>query len=325
MKRIFIALASLGSSAISAFADPASIATDSPHYYEGLTYNFISTAPREGTFYYNDFNRYQLSYQSSSQQGYSTSFFGHSDGSGGKKDFSGAAVIGQERGVNGTFSGSAFNNTSLWKENTDLVRSNNPNDPTYGKSSLDTSDESLLIRVSGEGLPANTNNHTVVTTQNAIYFSHVNPDVYARFAISTAGYENITLNFDLAAGTNGSAHYRFMASGDGGVTWGYTHDFNDVEGGVWDTLEFDFAANPEFSNSTSFVFQMISISKDGEWQNLGGATSTGDGWGVGNLSLYFDRITLSGDAIAIPEPSTAAALLGLVVGVAAYRRRRRAS
>jgi hypothetical protein len=311
--------------AVVATTRAASIATDSPHYYERLTYNFISTAPREGTFYYNDFNRYQLTYLDSSNQGYSTAFFGHNDGSGGRKDFSGAAVIGQGRGVNGTFSGGAFNNTSLWQGNTDLVRSNNPNDPSYGKAGFDTNDESLLIRVSGEGLPANTTNHTVVTTQNAIHFSHsVNPAVYARFAISTAGYENITLNFDLAAGTNGSANYRFLASGDGGATWSYTQDYYGVGAGEWFNMEFDFSANPEFADTTSFVFQMISISNDGVWESIGGATSTGDGWGVGNLSLYFDRITLSGDAIAVPEPATAAALLGLAAGAAASRRRRRA-
>lgn len=317
---------------LTASAQAQSIATDSAHYYEGLPYNFISTAPRAGTFYYNDFNRYELSYTNTAGQRVEVRYFGGNGGTGGDKDYNGAAIIGQDRGVNGTFSGAFNAATSLRRVTTG---------PTaYHLHINNTFDPGYAVPVSGAGLPAGTA-HEVGTfgRDNTIGFSSSGtsydsqgnpyPSSVARFSISTVGFENIQLSFDLAVGLNASVNYAIMASADGGVTWTYTQNFYNLTSAQWYGGEtgpyFDFSSNPEFANNPSFVFQMVAIKgESGLWENSSGTTSADDS-SVGNLGLYFDRITLSGDASAIPEPATCAALLGASAGFLAwYRRRARA-
>jgi len=332
----FLASLALGLSFTTAVCAQSSVPTDSPHYYEGLPYNFIASAPRAGTFYYNDFNRYSVTYKPGAFiANVSNRYFGSAGGTGGSSDYNGAALIGNERTTisndvraPGVISG---NGMDLRRYTNTTSLSLNPYDPAV-----------IDLSISGDDFPVGSTGHRVSTSDNTIsFYSDVPGDpndspAHARFGISTAGYENIQLSFDIGVGFDSSANYRFMAGyysgqdeyGRNVVTWTYTQDFYSVSSGWTEQLTFDFSDSSEFDGNASFVFQMISIrGESGLWENVNGATTDSEtGNGVGNLSLAFDRITLSGDALApIPEPATAAALLGLVVGVVACRRRRRAS
>lgn len=266
----------------------------SPRYHEGVPYNFVSTKPRADTFYYNDFNRYELSYTDELGSRVDIRYFGSNGGNGNDRDYNGAALIGNSRG---TFSGAL---TSL-----SLRRLTSGTQPYLHTNNL--FDLGYTEPVSGAGLPAGSGH--VVTTEgrnNSIEFYIENPSVlssYARFSISTAGYENLRLTFDITPGLASSANYRLMASADGGATWSLAQDFYGVTPANWSNLEIDLSAHPEFANNPGFAFQMISIpNAEGVWENVNGDTATGNGLGVGALHLLFDRVTLSGTAVPSLTP-----------------------
>ena len=311
---------------LAASAQAQSAPPDGGHYYEGAPNNFIASPPRAGTFYYNDFNHYKASYYSyynpdTSEGGNSVTNrnFGYNNGgNGGSKDYSGAAIIGQNRGTY-TSGDNVGIKVNLERSSSGSGLSNKPFDPL---------DPQVGFSVSGDGFPPGSTGHMLATENNSINFYSpypADPSVYARFSISTSGYENIQLSFDLGLNGSSSANYRFMASADGGATWSYTQDlFNGSAGWLTEPLLFDFSNNPEFANNTSFVFQMISIrGESGLWESVGGGQSNDDGSGVGAVGLLFDRVTLSGDAMPVPEPATFAAVLGLATAALAWHRRRR--
>jgi hypothetical protein len=326
----------------------SSVPADSPHYYEGLPYNFIATAPvtPEGktTFYYNDFNRYDVTYTPGPFMGQvTTRYFGSAGGTGGATDYNGAALIGNERATIITDAGAP---TNVRRTPGAISGSGMTLRRTTGFTSLSLNPYDPIVTdqpISGDDFPVGSTDHRVNTRDNTIVFSGdpgnaedsaLGFSANAHFAISTAGYENIQLSFDIGVGINASANYRLLVGYYNGqldevgrqvISWTYTQDFYGVSSGWGEQVTLDFSDNSEFDNNASFVFQMFSIrGESGLWESVNGATSDLEtGGGVANLNLGFDRITLSGDALAaIPEPATAAVLLGLVAGAVAFRRRR---
>lgn len=250
-----------------------------PNYYPGTPLNFIAKQPRPGTFYYNDFNRYQYLYFTPNFPitRKEVAFFGYFDGSLSNSDFSGQAIIGNQRGV---------------IEN--LVPGTNPNaggdgaDPEqtvtvpYPDSALGTADLRVIERAFGK-------------TGTVSAFT---------FAISTVGYKDVQLSFDLTIFVQeASANYRFRASPDGGLTWTYIDEasLTNLPAFIWfngssagnPQFFVDFSDHPEFDNNPDFVFQIDKIPNP----ETGHETNTKGEVGVWPLSLGFDRLNLTGTAL----------------------------
>jgi hypothetical protein len=161
----------------------------------------------------------------------------------------------------------------------------------------------------------------------------------AQFAVSTAGYSNVTVNFDWYATNQGEANMQLEYSNDGGVTWinqALTNPLGAgnltlrtnltdpnlvigsyVNGGTAGQQWFpDLTAtinDPLAANNPNFEIEMVNAATGVDCLSVKGTALNNSS---GNWR--FDNVTVSGTAI-VPEPSTIClagmALVGLAVGV----------
>jgi hypothetical protein len=294
-----------------------------PGYYEGAPYNFVLSPPREGTFYYNDFNRYQYSYYDvgrvvngyyvgATNPDYATAL-----------EVSGEAIIGDERGHFSGSSGTSIT-TNIPKLGNDTWRVTNPGEKRdysgYNKYNGGSIDFMLDSRIElSPDLPEGATGFYITVINSSAQFYSNPQNGYARFSISTAGYTDVLLSLDLRPGTNSSANYKFMASVDGGANWIYELPLTNLTG-TWYSDQFLLnlsSISTEFENNPGVVFQFLAIPdpEDDVYRNINGETTNV----VFNLSI--DRVNLSGTAI--PEFATLATILASGgLGFTLFRRRK---
>ena len=135
----------------------------------------------------------------------------------------------------------------------------------------------------------------------------------AQFAVSTVGYENVTLSFGLR-NSNTASKYAQLQYSTNGTTFA---DFGNVIEGVgdqWTSVSRDLSSLTTTHNNSSFAFRVVSVFAPGTSAyaaaGVGKTYSTGGTYG-------FDLVTVNGTAI--PSPG-AVALLGFA-GLVARRRR----
>lgn len=141
-----------------------------------------------------------------------------------------------------------------------------------------------------------------------------------QFNVSTLGFENIAVSYDLRHSNTSSRYEQFQYSLDG------THflDFALFDGNAGDTWfnnrSVDLSAIAGADNNANFAFRVVSAFAPGT--SAYAAANTGSSYATSG-TWRFDMVTVSGTAVApVPEPETYAMLLaGLgLMGFAARRR-----
>lgn len=143
----------------------------------------------------------------------------------------------------------------------------------------------------------------------------------AQFAVSTAGYENITIRWDTRFSNSSNRFLQLLYSIDGTTfgSAGLANDgiFENVAGGdAWSNgISFSLSAISAASNNASFAFRVVSVFSP----TSGAYVSSNSTVAYATTgTMRFDMVTVSGTLIPAPG---AVALLG-VAGLAAGRRRR---
>lgn len=281
-------------------------------YFDAAPYDYVSTpfAPSADTFYFNDFN------------GYGVAPVGTDGGMVEWYRLPGQALVGGERG-----------SYSMVNPRGGMYPSSLTTTMGYGGSSPSTRNSAFDPDRDSGGRGPDFGAEVVGDVEfdsrgNVLRFQRSTVGSYSgsnptgvQFAISTAGFADIRISFDFAQSQTGnSGFFQFRASADGGATWAHSETVNPGSTNTWyDDFFFDLSSHSEFDNNPSFVFQMVAIPnpETGLWENVDGGVISGNGGG-----FAIDRLVLAG-ASAIPEPATAAALLGLLAGAGALGRRRR--
>ena len=144
------------------------------------------------------------------------------------------------------------------------------------------------------------------------------------FDLSTAGFANITASFDWYATTQGVRDLQEQYSLDG-ATWtnlgsplvATSNDyFGAAASGPTNTIS--FAAIPGANNDPTFGIRLVSA-YDPTYNGTGSPTYTAAALTNGSAVIYnnnsgnwrFGNITFTGTASAVPEPGTAALMMGL--------------
>lgn len=151
----------------------------------------------------------------------------------------------------------------------------------------------------------------------------------ARFNASTAGFQNISVSFDLYATDGSPRHGQFQYTLDGSTftSLGDILDFNPGE--RWfNVISFDLSSIPGASDNPLFGFQVVSAFSPVEFTNANGLQPANTAFQRANAGpqVYngtagnwrFDMVTFSGTVI----PTPGAAGLMALAGLAALRRRR---
>lgn len=141
-----------------------------------------------------------------------------------------------------------------------------------------------------------------------------------QFNVSTLGFENIAVSYDLRHSNTSSRYEQFQYSLDG------TNfvDFALFDGNAGDTWfnnrSVDLSAIAGADNNANFAFRVVSAFAPGT--SAYAAANTGSSYATSG-TWRFDMVTVSGTSVApVPEPETYAMLLaGLgLMGFAARRR-----
>jgi hypothetical protein len=143
----------------------------------------------------------------------------------------------------------------------------------------------------------------------------------AQFAVSTAGFENLVISFDLRHSNTSARHELLQISLDGISFSDFALFDADAGGDRWYTgRTVDLSAVAGASDNASFAFRVVSAFAPTTGQYA--ATGVGSSYGTSG-TWRMDMVTLSGTAIApVPEPGAMALLLaGLgVIGTVVRRR-----
>jgi len=156
----------------------------------------------------------------------------------------------------------------------------------------------------------------------------------AQFKASTVGYSNIGVSFDLNA-TDGSPRYaqlQVTTDGSNFASFGPLLDFNAKIDDWTNGISYDFSSLAAASNNPNFGFKVVSAFSPVDFTDAGGfhAANTAfqrtdadplEGPYNGTAGNYrFDMVTFTGTAV--PEPSTVALAIGMLVASATISRRR---
>lgn len=141
-----------------------------------------------------------------------------------------------------------------------------------------------------------------------------------QFNVSTLGFENIAVSYDLRHSNTSSRYEQFQYSLDGSTFV----DFALFDGNAGDTWfngrTVDLSAISGADNNANFAFRVVSVFAPSTAAYA--ASTTGSNYATSG-TWRFDMVTVSGDTIAaVPEPETYAMLLaGLgLMGFVARRR-----
>lgn len=139
----------------------------------------------------------------------------------------------------------------------------------------------------------------------------------ASFAVSTVGYQDILLSFDLRH-SNTSSRFGAVQYTTDGSAWLDLGGFDaDAGGDTWYARSFDFSAVDAADNNASFAVRVLSTFAPGT--PFYAATTSGSNYGTAG-TWRFDMVTIS--AAPIPEPGTYALLLAGLAAVGFMVRRR---
>lgn len=141
-----------------------------------------------------------------------------------------------------------------------------------------------------------------------------------QFNVSTLGFENIAVSYDLRHSNTSSRYEQFQYSLDGSTFV----DFALFDGNAGDTWfngrTVDLSAISGADNNANFAFRVVSVFAPST--SAYAASNTGSNYATSG-TWRFDMVTVSGNTIAaVPEPETYAMLLaGLgLMGFVARRR-----
>lgn len=142
-----------------------------------------------------------------------------------------------------------------------------------------------------------------------------------QFAVSTVGYEDIMVSFDVRKSNTSSRFTRFDYSANGGTTWTEGALLDGNAGDTWFNLNLnDLSTDSSVDNNANFVFRMVAVFDPnivvaGQYSPSNSGSSY-----AATGTLRWDMVTVSGTE-AVPEPATMAVLAGL--GLAVARRRKK--
>lgn len=141
-----------------------------------------------------------------------------------------------------------------------------------------------------------------------------------QFNVSTVGFENVSVNYDLRHSNTSSSWEQFQYSLDGTTFSDFTV-FNASAGDTWfNNRTVDLSSIAGASNNASFAFRVLEAFAP----NTASYTASNPTSTYGTTSTWrFDMTTVSGTAVApVPEPTTyAMMLLGLgFMGLVARRK-----
>jgi hypothetical protein len=148
-----------------------------------------------------------------------------------------------------------------------------------------------------------------------------------QFNVSTLGFQNITLSYDLRHSNTSARHEQVQYSLDG-LTFTDVASFDGNAGDTWfNGRSVDLSSIAGANNNANFAFRVVSAFAPST-SAYAAASSTGTYAGTG--TWRFDMVTVSGATLpvtpAVPEPESLALLVAgvMVVGLQAARRRRAA-
>lgn len=139
---------------------------------------------------------------------------------------------------------------------------------------------------------------------------------YYQIAVNTTGYQGLKLEaFRSNGGASAPAHWQIQLSTTGiSGTFASIGNYSIVSGiATADTTFGNLSLGPSADNNSSLVLRFVATS----------ATRVDGGAGAASGTVRLDNISLTGTAI--PEPSTYAAIAGLIALLGAELRRRRRS
>lgn len=138
----------------------------------------------------------------------------------------------------------------------------------------------------------------------------------ALFAVSTVGYQDITVSLDLRNSNSSSRSVAFQYTTDG-LTF---NDFATVQataGDQWNTRSFDLSALTATDKNASFAFRLVTAMENGAYVAARSTSSYAT-----TSTLGFDMVTVSGTIAAVPEPENYALFLAGLGLMGAIARRR---
>jgi hypothetical protein len=148
----------------------------------------------------------------------------------------------------------------------------------------------------------------------------------AEFAVSTVGYNNVSFSFDWFTTTQGVAQMQIQYTLNGSSWNSIGPQLTAVSNGWTPTVNVDFSAIIGASNDPNFAVRLVSAYDNAlQFPNYGSADGGQGGYYNNNSGNWrFTDITFSGTAaVSTPEPSTLTLSLLGILGVTAFRRRRK--
>ncbi len=134
-----------------------------------------------------------------------------------------------------------------------------------------------------------------------------------QFLVSTMGFENITLSYDLRHSNTSARHEAVQYTLDGN-TWTDAAIFVGASGDTWfNGRAVDLSGVSGASNNSSFGVRVLATFAPGTSAYAASSTSSSSIYSTAG-TWRFDMVTVSGTVTAIPEPETYALML---VGLAA--------
>lgn len=145
----------------------------------------------------------------------------------------------------------------------------------------------------------------------------------AQFNVSTLGFENITLNYDLRHSNTSSRQEQVQYSLDG-LTFNDIASFSGNVGDSWfNGRSVNLSAISGIANNANFAFRVVAAFDPSSSSSYLASSPTGT-YGTSG-TWRFDMVTVSGTAIAaVPEPKNYAMLLA-GLGLMGFIARRRSS
>lgn len=144
-----------------------------------------------------------------------------------------------------------------------------------------------------------------------------------RFAVSTAGFKNIVLSYDIRHANNSSRYEQVQYSTDGS-NFADIDLFDGDSGATWfNGRSVDLSAIPGVSDNPNFAFRIVATFAPGT--EAYAASVAGSTYRPGG-AWRFDMVTVSGTPAgappaSVPVPAALPLFLSAVTGLGAFRRR----